>query len=109
MPFLDLDDEKRFHNLRQIWIYFVASLGTTVLTFLGSISWDKLLLRGGKQADDSSTNINVDNNADVQMLEPAPYAEPDPEELVQQVIAMLARADGERDNNGEDEGEGGRE
>jgi hypothetical protein len=107
MPFLDLDDGKRFYNLSQIWIYIVASLGTTLLTFLGSISWDKLLIRVGKQLDVSTTN-DVDNNPDVQILEPASYVEPDPEELIQQVVATLAGRNEKMDeeSEGEEEKEG---
>jgi hypothetical protein len=93
MPFLDLDDGKRFHNISKIWIYLVISLGTTLLTFLGSISWDKLLLSVEKHSDVSLSN-DEDNDPDVQVLEPAPYAEPNPEELLQQVIATLVKRNG---------------
>jgi hypothetical protein len=105
MPFLDLDDGKRFNNLGQIWIYLIVSLGATLLTFLGSISWDKLLSGVGRHSDVSSGN-DEDDNPDVQILEPAPYAEPDSEALLQQVIATLARGNSEGDEESESQDEG---
>ena len=92
MPFLNLDDSQRFSNLGKIWIYAVTSVFTTVVTFLISIAWDRYPI-GLKSATDSATDeVELVNN-DVQVLEPTHHGDPDPKELMQQVMDILKKTD----------------
>ena len=43
MPFLALDENLQFSNVKKIWVYFIAAVASTILTFVASWAWDRLL------------------------------------------------------------------
>ena len=93
MPFLSLDDSQQFSNLGKIWIFVVAAIVSTALTFLGSAAWDKIPENHRRQSDSHAGEAKISDN-DARVLEPIPYKEPSAQELIQQVITHASGTGG---------------
>ena len=85
MPFLGLDDSQKFSNLGKLWIFVVAAIASTALTFLGSAAWDKFPGIHSSQPNLHAGEDQIFDN-DTRLLEPIPHEEPSAQELIQQVI-----------------------
>ena len=85
MPFLSLGDSQQFSNLGKIWIFVVAAIASTALTFLGSAAWDKIRENHISQSNLHAGEARILDN-DARVLEPIPYEQPSAEQLIQQVI-----------------------
>lgn len=102
MPFLGLDDSQRFSNLGKIWIFVVAAVALTSLTFFGSAVWNRINMKHESQphADISEATMS---NTDGSLLEPVSHKAPNIQELIEQVTSRLGkgedRADSDADEN----------
>jgi len=92
MPFLALDDSQEFRNLSKIWIYAVASIVSTAVTFLISVALSEYLIGLGSQSIKLPGEDVLFNN-DTHVLEPKHHIQPGPKEIIQQVIATLNKGD----------------
>ena len=98
MPFLSLDDSQQFSNLGKTWIFVVAAIASTALTFLGSAAWDRFPGNHRSQSNSHAGEAEIFDN-DAQVLEPIPHTEPSARELIQQVLNRI----GEVDHRAEDD------
>ena len=101
MPFLSLGDSQQFSNLSKIWIFVVAAIASTALTFLGSAAWDKIRENQRSRSNSHAGEAKIFDN-DGQVLEPIPHKEPTVQELAQQVISFLRKDDDKADDDADD-------
>ena len=101
MPFLSLDDSQDFSNLGKIWIFVVAGIASTALTFLGSAAWDKISENHRSQSKPHAAEAQIFDN-DARVLEPAPYQEPSALQLIQQVLKFSGGGDDTADDDAGD-------
>ena len=92
MPFLSLDDSQQFSNLGKFWIFAIAAIVSTALTFLGSAAWNKFPGNHRSQSDSHAGEAKIFDN-DAQVLEPIPHKEPSAQQLIQQVINLSGGGD----------------
>ena len=88
MPFLSLNDQRQFSNLSLLWIYLIAAIVSTGLTF--AASWalerrnpDHANIITTKPSEPGAEVQDLENafQANDRTLEPAPYIAPTSEEL----------------------------
>lgn len=101
MPFLGLNDSQQFSNLDKFWIFVVAAIVLTALTFFGSVAWDSIRVKHGSQSSSHGGEADI-FDTDGKVLEPIPYMEPSTQELVEQVISMLGKGDNKVDDDADD-------
>lgn len=101
MPFLSLGDSQQFSNLGKIWIFVVAAIASTALTFLGSAAWDNIIGIKRSQSNSHASEAQIFDN-DAGVLEPIPHKEPSAQQLVQQVITLLGEGDDKADDDADD-------
>jgi hypothetical protein len=111
VPFLSLNDQRQFNNLSLVWIYVIAAVVSTLLTFIASWAWNRFIQNHAEnypsQPNQPQPDVvdaeNVGEAADG-VLEPAAYIEPEAEELVQRFLDALRRSSPDA-SDGEDNGE----
>lgn len=101
MSFLSLNDSQQFSNLGKIWIFVVAAIASTALTFLGSAAWDKIPENHRSQSNSHAGEAKIFDN-DARVLEPSPHKEPSAQQLIQQVIKILGKDDDKADDDADD-------
>lgn len=101
MPFLGLDDSQQFSNLDKFWIFVVAAIALTALTFFGSAVWDSTRVKHGSQSSLHGGEAEI-FDTDGKVLEPIPYIEPSTQELVEQVTTLLGKDDNKVDDDADD-------
>ena len=101
MPFLSLDDSQQFSNLGKTWIFVVAAIASTALTFLGSAAWDRFPGNHGSQSNSHAGEAKIFDN-DARVLEPVPHKEPSARELVQQVINRMEKGNDKAEDDIDD-------
>lgn len=108
MPFLALNDEHKFNDLRLLWVYVLAATALTVLTFVTSWAWDKSLLKTDSAKLSQSEPGDAENifeHEDVELMEPVPYIEPDNADLVQRLIKTYGPKPSQPDSDDGDPGD----
>ena len=101
MPFLSLGDSQQFSNLGKIWIFVVAAIASTALTFLGSAAWDKIRENHRSQPNPHAGEARLFDN-DARVLEPIPHEQPSAQQLIQQVINIAGKGDDRADDDADD-------
>lgn len=101
MPFLGLDHSQQFSNLGKFWIFVVAAIALTALTFFGSAAWDSIRVKHGCQSYSHGGEAEI-FDTDGKVLEPIPYREPTTQELIEQVATLLGKGDNKADDDADD-------